>query len=182
MKIDEKQRECMLLCADKTLGLWCLLDFREEEKRAQIWIVSLYKYVRYGSSSSEWYDGYKLRSGDICLEDYRTWEFKFISLRNRESMYREPDEKWEYISDALVEKYFIVLGKPLDYWDLSYIYETHRREEVRSEEVPTIWMKIGVVLLKDVSLFRKNILERPEELVDLVLVFLKEIHFIRTNK
>ncbi len=95
--------------ADKQLSLWCVLRFKEKEMDDKLWDIVLFKYVRQGSSSSEWYDWYKTQRWDLVCANMREWEFKFITKRYRNSMHWEPDEEWERICDELVNKYFTIV-------------------------------------------------------------------------
>lgn len=106
---------------NKELSIWCLLQFKEKELHDRLWLVFLYKYVREWSSSSEWYDGYKLQKWDLCCSNMRQWQFKFFTLNSRENMYWKPDEEWERICDKYVDKYFEVLWKPLTRWRLYHL-------------------------------------------------------------
>lgn len=98
--------------SDKTLKMWCLLSFKDEEMNKQYWIVYIYKYVRQWSSSSEWYDWVKLKKWEMCCSNHRSGELYFIVLWYRKSMYWKPDWEWEFISDSLIEKYFNIHGSP----------------------------------------------------------------------
>lgn len=110
---------------DKTLSFWCLLKFKEEQLHEWYGTVFLYKYVRQWSSSSEWYDWGRVSEWQLQCSNMRNWEFKIIWLRDRNTMYRSPDEEWEYICDELVEKYFDILWKPLTRWRITYLFQTN---------------------------------------------------------
>lgn len=99
--------------ADKTLSLGCMLIAKEQK----MWIdgsLLLYKYVRSGSSSSEWYDWRKIQPWEMVFSDFRTWEFKFINLNSRSSMYREPNfDEDESVDDDFVAKHFEIIWHPV---------------------------------------------------------------------
>lgn len=110
---------------DKTLSLWCLLNFKQEDLSKWYGTVFLYKYVRQWSSSSEWYDWGRVSKWQLQCSNMRNWEFKIIWLRDRNTMHWKPDEEWEYICDELVEKYFDILWKPLTRWRIEHYYRNN---------------------------------------------------------
>lgn len=111
--------------ADKTLSFWCQLKFKDKVKVSDDkkdftyykWLFVVYKYVRFWSSSSEWYDWYRIKDWECCFADFRTGELKFFTKESRESKYRSPEE-WETLNDELVNKYFDIIWHQVMIWDV----------------------------------------------------------------
>lgn len=140
---------------DKTLSMWCLLNFKEEQLHKWYGTVFLYKYVREWSSSSEWYDWGRVSKWQLQCSNMRNWEFKIIWLIDRSIMYRKPDEEWEYICDELVEKYFDILWKSLTRWRIEYLHQT------KNNDTDEYW-DINELFLFNPELYNQSEIERQQ--------------------
>lgn len=94
----------------------------EEAKEAEIWfwcrvISKVYwecmvtKYIRQGSSSSEWYDWYRMQNGELYFSDYRTGEICYIIMQTRQHAKTTADW-WDVINDKSIRENFDIIWLP----------------------------------------------------------------------
>jgi hypothetical protein len=128
MKLTEKQLECMILGADKTLSFGCLVLPNDVEERERLdWIETVENF--------------------------------------QEAIWRQPAEIETIEGNCYELNEFRIIWHPIRYWMLRYLAEINK--------VSLPWFD-GIFEVYP-ELYKQTILDRPEELVDLVLQFLKSL-------
>lgn len=66
------------------------------------------------------------------------------------------------------------IGHPMTYWRLCYLYESI--DSIKDKSVAEYpWLKVRVAMGKEPVSYGKTVLERPEEIQNLVLLFLQSL-------
>lgn len=171
MKLTDLQLEIQKLWADKSLSLGSLFH----DKKYGLCMIT--KYVRTGSSSSEWYDWVSCK-WKLVFSDYREWELRFVILRTRENLVMRVDEKIEMINDENIKDTFEIIWHPITRWRLCYLRQTNKSDDTIVDWVKQKmekWISLSFAFEDNPELYQKSILEWDEQTQNKVRDFLLSI-------